>query len=111
MADVRAKFYVRQVTAIAGQDGGSVEMQPVTRGGANAGFASATPSGQITMTITNPSAWRFFRDMLGKEFFVDFTEYTPKLGDGHKFEIAKVEKGVWGHGCCVHCGVAESEHE
>lgn len=33
---VRGKFYVREVTAIAGMKGGNVVLSPVTRGAANA---------------------------------------------------------------------------
>jgi len=37
----------------------------------NSSFWNATPSGQITITVSNPQAFNFFE--LGEEFYVDFT--------------------------------------
>lgn len=37
----------------------------------NASFSKYTPSGQISMSITNPNAFGFFAQ--GAEFYVDFT--------------------------------------
>lgn len=41
----------------------------------NASFSSATPCGQLTLTITNPGAFGFFQN--GKEFYLDFTPAQP----------------------------------
>lgn len=72
---VRAKFYVTEVCQTT--YGGQVKLAPVTRGGENAEWASATPSGQIQMTIRNEVALDFFGGKTGGEFFVDFTP-APK---------------------------------
>lgn len=74
---VRAKFYVtetRQTTY-----GGGVKLQAVTRGEDNKKWASATPSGQIDMTIRNELALEFFT--VGDEFYVTF-EPAPKGQEG-----------------------------
>lgn len=70
MADkVRAKFFVQKLCQTT--YGGSVELNVVSRGEDNKQWASATPSGAITMTIRNELALEFFK--VGDEFFVDFT--------------------------------------
>jgi len=72
---VRARFYVAEVTRYANQvqEGyaapaprGMVVMRPVTRGEDNKEWASATPSGEVRMTVTGP-AWPWFDERLGKE--------------------------------------------
>lgn len=76
---VRAKFYVRAVTRYS--SGGSVEMQPVVRGNENKSWSSATPSGQLTMSILNEGALQVFEEALNRsrkgeikpEFYLDFT--------------------------------------
>jgi hypothetical protein len=111
---VKAKFYVRGVTAIAGAtpDTGSVELLPVTRGAANAPWSSATPSGQINLTITNPNAWRFYRDNLGKELYVTFDLVPDSALDPtqHAFTPSDQPKGNYGHGMCVECGQEKAAH-
>lgn len=74
---VRAKFFVYSV----GQTihGGSVDLRAVTRGEDNKAWASATPSGSITMTINNELALNFFKP--GEEVFIDFTP-APKGEEG-----------------------------
>jgi hypothetical protein len=44
---------------------------PEDKDNENAAFWSATPSGQITMTISNPDAAELFE--LGESYYVDFT--------------------------------------
>jgi hypothetical protein len=76
---VRAKFYVRGITRW--NSGGSVELQAVVRGNENKSWCSATPSGQLTMSILNESALQVFEDALNRgrageikpEFYLDFT--------------------------------------
>lgn len=78
MADrVRAKFYVYSISRTI--NGGSVDLRAVTRGEDNKVWASATPSGQITMTIRNELALDFYD--VGEEYFVDFTR-APKGEEG-----------------------------
>ena len=83
---VRAKFYVATVTLFQSPAGsGSVTLRPVYKyqqgvnGNAceeNRQFWEATPSGEITMSITNPPGFEPFVDAFhaGKPFYVDFTE-------------------------------------
>lgn len=66
---VRAKFFVQEISKTTW--GGSVKLQVVSRGEDNKAWASATPSGQITMSIRNELALEVFD--VGDEFFVDFT--------------------------------------
>ena len=81
---VRAKFYVRSVTRY--NSGGSVELQAVVRGNENKSWSSATPSGQLTMSILNESALKVFEDALNRgrageikpEFYLDFTPAFDK---------------------------------
>ena len=66
---VRAKFQVW--TKDTGEEG-NVHLHPVMTGSEeNKVFWNATPSGDITMYITNPAAFRAFE--VGKEYYVDFT--------------------------------------
>lgn len=75
---VTARFYIREVTRLAGQtmDGWAkpaprivVKMSPVSgaRGEGNKAWASATPSGEFSMTIGNEQAAQFFDDHLGED--------------------------------------------
>lgn len=117
MHRTRAKFYVKSVTATAGgssPDQGSIELAPVTRGAANAKWAAATPSGEIKLFVSNPSAWRAFRDALGKELYVDFTDVPPESLDPaqHAFSPEdSITEGTYGFGCCGECGQPEAAHQ
>ena len=73
MSTVRAKFWVTEIKQTT--FGGSVSLSAVCRGEDNKVWASATPSGSITMSILNNSALSAF--VPGDEFFVDFTP-APK---------------------------------
>lgn len=74
---VRAKFFCQEVAKTT--YGGRVKLNPVTRGEDNKKWASATPSGEITMTIRNELAVEFFD--VGEEYYVDFTP-APKGEEG-----------------------------
>lgn len=69
---VRAKFKV--MDKVKSGDLGDVR---VTLGavsgseGDNASWSKYTPSGELSMTITNPAAYKEFE--VGKEFYLDFT--------------------------------------
>lgn len=83
---VRAKFRVTSITLYESpKDTGMVKLAPVYKyqqgisGNAceeNRSFWEATPSGEITMSITNPEGFKPFRDAFhaGRPFYVDFTE-------------------------------------
>lgn len=88
MSKVTARFYVRQVTRfgafVTGNAPGfsspaplvSVELSPVngSKSDANKSWASATPSGEIKLTVGNPAAAAWFDSMLGKDVAITFEE-------------------------------------
>lgn len=73
---VSAKFYVSKV------EGNIVSMYPVCRGIENREWASSTPGGNLSLSITNPDALAQF--VAGEEYTAVF-EHAPKptRGDGH----------------------------
>jgi len=74
---VRAKMQCikRSETANMGSKeawGVEVMLQPVyAEDGPNKSWSTATPSGQVQMTITNPEAFKQFE--IGKCYYVDFS--------------------------------------
>lgn len=73
---VRAKCRVVRKTQYTNVDGKevtqeTVALQPVYEDGANSQWSKYTPSGEISLTITNPEAYKQFE--LGKAYFVDFS--------------------------------------
>lgn len=79
---VRAKFFVQRVTKhahyLSGNwatpaPAGEVVMAPVTRGEHNKEWASATPGGQITLTV-HGDAFTWFEQRLGQELDIVFSE-------------------------------------
>lgn len=82
MADrVRAKMYLQEVRHST--YGGGVTLQVVTRGNDNKAWAAATPSGELKLSIRNELALEFFRDLLGKEFYVDIVP-VPEDAQGQE---------------------------
>jgi len=75
MSDVRGKFFVSKVTNhSATSTYVEVELNAVYGGSTNAednSYSASTPSGKITMTITNPDA--VAKLPIGGVFYVDFT--------------------------------------
>lgn len=86
---VQARFYVREVTRFAQSVSQAhangwaapaplvkVVMLPVSgsKGEDNKAWASATPSGEVTMTVGNPAAAEWFDSMLGKDVAITFEE-------------------------------------
>ena len=82
---VEARFYVQSVVKFAASVNAvraagwappaphiTVKLLPATRGEANKEWASATPSGEITMTIGNPEAAAWFESMLGEDVAITF---------------------------------------
>lgn len=72
---VRAKFRVSEIIQhdqFGGLEHRTVKMRAVqSKEGDNATWSEATPSGELTMRITNPTAHSQFAP--GQEFYVDFT--------------------------------------
>lgn len=90
---VTARFYVREVKRFAASvsqahAGGWAEpaprievvMSPVSgaKGKANETWASATPSGEVKLTVGNPAAAAWFDSMLGKDVAITFEERDPE---------------------------------
>lgn len=114
----RAKFYISGLTLLPGQNAGvEVKMSAVSRGDRNALWANATPCGNLTMTINNPSAVAWWEDFMhtarstGKqpEMFIDiYPSEDGWPGDGHKFRPSEgIPKGNYGHDGCGECGMPE----
>ena len=85
---IQARFYVRSVEKFAyakNASGGTgwAEPKPIVkvslavvsgnRAPENTEWATATPQGDITMTIGNPAAAEWFDSMLGEDIAVTFT--------------------------------------
>jgi len=119
---VRAKFFVsacEAVAASANQPGpqGNVTLKAVSRGAENSSWASATPTGTLTMYVSNPSGFAWMQSRLGKEVYMDFTDVDPSIYDptNHEF-IEHPYKGVEGMTSyyterCAQCGGTEDEHK
>lgn len=86
---MRAKMHCDEVTpqmwGPAGSDGKATQSGEYVRlnavygkdGSANAQWSKATPSGQVTLSISNPGAWGHFKQ--GGFYFVDFFD-APEEG-------------------------------
>lgn len=81
---IEARFYVQESTRFAyGSNWANpapmvrVKMVVATRGEENETWASATPHGEITMTIGNPAAAAWFDAMLGQDVEVIFRKRNP----------------------------------
>jgi hypothetical protein len=67
---VRAKFKVDNIVNYGSQK--TVNMTPVTSGSEeNKSFSLWTPTGSLSIRITNPEAFDKFE--VGKEYYIDFT--------------------------------------
>lgn len=82
---VTARFYVAEVNRFAGESQAgwaapapriAVKLRVVSgnRAPENQQWASATPQGEITMTVGNPAAAEWFDSMLGKDIAITFEE-------------------------------------
>lgn len=113
MSGVKSKFYVSEVAEQPGVPGGRVTLQACSRGARNAEWASATPSGTMTMQINNQPAFDYFVGLKNAAK----TGYQPEVfitvetasdgfpGDGHLFEEADVPENHYGAGKCAACGM------
>lgn len=83
---VRAKFFVAEVAQYAHLSNyaapvpaGKVVLRPVSRGEANKEWASATPSGEFTMTI-HGDAFPWFQERIGREVSILIDEADEQTG-------------------------------
>lgn len=100
---VVAKFYVTNVERPEGSSTASkIDFQAVCRGIENAGWASATPGGNITLWSLNDNATDYFER--GKEYELHFIEVAkPAPGDGHNARPVKTKYGSY---ICATCGAS-----
>lgn len=79
---VQARFYVAEVTRYAyNSDQSKVTLRAVARGEENKSWAAATPSGEITLTIGNANAAKWFADRLGRDVAMTFEDRTELCAD------------------------------
>lgn len=70
---VVARFYVREIIKTAYDPGAvHVKLQAVSRGPENKEWATATPAGELSMSIKNSPAAEFFAARLGKDVAIRF---------------------------------------
>lgn len=98
---VSSKWFVSRI------EGQTVHLYPVCRGIENREWASATPGGQMSMSITNAAALEQF--VVGQEYEAIFRHVPkPAAGDGHQVQQLKMtsfagtpaEKTVYVCGVC-----------
>ena len=79
---VQARFFVKNIEmgASGGATQGWVTLSVVTRGPENKKWAVATPSGELRMYVSQPAAFEWFKDRLGNELALDFSD-RPALCD------------------------------
>lgn len=73
---VEARFYVHEVGQVHG-GAGKVVMLATTKGDYQS-WSKYTPSGRIEFTCLNDAATDFFRERLGKDIAVTFTDPPPE---------------------------------
>jgi hypothetical protein len=65
---VTGRWYVAEVTRFAYNPAQrTVKLRASTKGDENKAWAAATPSGEITMQISNEAAAKWFEDRLGQD--------------------------------------------
>lgn len=87
MSTIHARFWVQKVElqAVAqGQVQRTVHLAPVVRptplddGKGNVDWSKYTPSGSITLSVSNESAGRAFEEALGKDVSITFEILEPE---------------------------------
>lgn len=72
---VQARFYVSKVVRQAhDKEGGEITLNAVGRGPENKSWAKYTPSGTLTMYVTDAGAFAFFDNRLGMEVAMTFED-------------------------------------
>lgn len=111
---LKAKFYVAGVTLLPGTQGVKLSLSAVSRGDRNAQWAQATPTGSVEMVINNPAAAAQVEEFMQAarrtnrqpEVFLDIAPSTDGWpSDGHRFRLADIPEGIYGHGNCGECGM------
>lgn len=83
-AVVRAKFVVTEVTEYAGNAGKTVKLQPrySKQIPEDKAFASATPTGDMSMYVSNPAALEHLK--AGAVFYLDFVPAPDGTSQYHE---------------------------
>lgn len=95
---VQARFYIDTATAHSwgsaepGKRTGSVVLKAVCRGPENKTWSAATPSGEMTMTMTNPAAFEWFLSHLASEVAITIEE-RPAICEVCHEEVTKGATG------------------
>lgn len=76
MSTVTARFYVAEMTSRAKQANATIVLLPAYANGANAEWATATPSGRIELQVNNPAANEVFGEWLAEGLDLHIT-MTP----------------------------------
>lgn len=72
---VSARFYVAEATRFAyNPSQRTIKLRASTKGEENKAWAAATPSGEITLQISNPAAAEWFEERLGTDVGLVFTD-------------------------------------
>lgn len=72
---IKARFWVREVTKFGNTDNVQVKLAATIKGSDdNKDWSKYTPSGEIIMSITNPTASQWFEDRLGKDVSLTFED-------------------------------------
>jgi hypothetical protein len=117
---IRAKFYVSSLELLPGKDAGvRVHLMAVARGDRNAQWATATPVGDMHMTVNNPTAAKRWEDFMqaaratGKqpELFIDLAPSEDGWpGDGHLFRPSEGHEGtIYASTYCGECGLTKDQ--
>lgn len=117
---VRAKFHISSIEQYPHSPGGKVTLKAVSRGDRNKDWAAATPSGELTMQVNNPSGFAWFQELLTEaqngtvrfpEVFITIDRSTDDIeGAGHEFVPADVpETHYLAKGCAV-CSMPREHH-
>jgi hypothetical protein len=62
---VEARFFVAEMTTYSyNPDNSKIVLRAVSRGEQNKSWASATPSGELTMQVGNPKAVAWFKEQM-----------------------------------------------
>ncbi len=72
---VVARFYVAEITRFAYSAGNRVvKLRASTKGEENKAWAAATPTGELSLTISNDRAAVWFEERLGQDVAITFAD-------------------------------------
>jgi len=117
---VTARFHISEITLTPNMKGGKVTLKPVSRGDRNAKWAEATPSGELSMYVSDLSGFQWFFDLLeaSKKGEVRYPEVDIVMtvsnqaepADGHPFREPAYGPGTYYSDKCGECGGEAAAH-